>query len=289
MNDDEKKKQLVNRACRLLEAAKNSAKTNQGRNRLEEFEVHISGFAEPGYDATVVVTGNFNKITRYENGASILVDDICERLSEILERVGVDIQWSDEWTTCCDCHKLVRTSPDGYDWKRSYTEQDGEVICRECTAKDPESYLAGLEGVTTSCVTLTNINPADHGYVQIKDKLQNGLHEGMGDDPKHIGKELVNAGLSRFLFVLDEASQFYVEFSCWLHEDEKDRFDEIAGDIQWATKGPTPADRMKQALQTVKFDEPAPGCIAVTTIDVGEGTSTTKQVTRQDFIKKGIR
>ena len=53
----------------------------------------------------------------------------------ILERAGYDLQWSDEWGTCEDCGKAVRTSPDGWDWHPYYAEaeiENGSFICLDC-------------------------------------------------------------------------------------------------------------------------------------------------------------
>mgnify|MGYP001561251471 CR=1 FL=1 len=36
---------------------------------------------------------------------------------DLLEKLGYACEWSDEWTTCSDCQRALRTSPDGYDWR----------------------------------------------------------------------------------------------------------------------------------------------------------------------------
>src|SRR5678816_1797897 len=45
-------------------------------------------------------------------------DDTMKRLSDLAEKAGYAVEWSDEWSTCDDCGKAVRTSPDSYGWKR---------------------------------------------------------------------------------------------------------------------------------------------------------------------------
>jgi hypothetical protein len=42
----------------------------------------------------------------------------------------------------------------------------------------------------------------------------------MDADPKKIAKKLKEMGVERFIFVIDEVSQFYIDFAVWVHEDE---------------------------------------------------------------------
>ena len=81
------------------------------------------GYAEPGYDQPKrgVVMANWNHLPK--------------ELDSILDRAGYTVEWSDEWTECSDCGKALRTSPDSYGWRPSYTvTSDGEVVCRVCEA-----------------------------------------------------------------------------------------------------------------------------------------------------------
>ena len=58
-------------------------------------------------------------------------------LDTILERLGFAVEWSDEWSTCNNCNKAFRTSPDSYCWKPAYKEIDGDILCLDC-AKEEE-------------------------------------------------------------------------------------------------------------------------------------------------------
>lgn len=276
---------LVNRCTKIVTAGIASAKSQEGAHRIEDFQIYTRGYAEPGYDGEVIVLGNFNKITRWKDGQSQDIDDTPCRVSDLLEKAGADIQWSDEWTFCGDCGKLVRTSADSYSWKRSYVELDGDIRCCECVEKDPEEYLASQENNGGSCVTLDGIDLGEHGYNQAFAGLQNGLHDGMADDPKFIARNLNDAGITRFLFKLDDPSQFYIEFSLWIHEDEWAEWEKIAPTFRTTPPGPTPAEHCKQALSSVKFAPAQPGQISVTKINIDDGTSTTKQVSHQDFVE----
>src|SRR4029434_770624 len=79
---------------------------------------YASGYAEPGYDAPEkgVVLANWNTLPR--------------DLDRILERAGYAIEWSDEWSECENCNRIVRTSPDSYGWRQSFViYKDFEPVC----------------------------------------------------------------------------------------------------------------------------------------------------------------
>jgi ferredoxin len=63
---------------------------------------------------------------------------MLSRVAKALESLGYEIEWSDEWAECSTCHGAVRTSPNGWGWKRSYyTSDDSEIYCHECVKEDP--------------------------------------------------------------------------------------------------------------------------------------------------------
>lgn len=151
---------------RILTAARNSAKTAQGKSFVDSID-YARDYAEPGYGPAKlgVLFANWNDITEYREGGvnglgeRVKVDDVPSRVSDALEHAGYDIEWSDEWTTCGSCGKAVRTSANSYGWTRSYSEQDGDVSCAACTLEDPAGYLEALEGNSDAAVTL-DVDPA---------------------------------------------------------------------------------------------------------------------------------
>jgi hypothetical protein len=90
------------------------------------------GYAEPGYTdpARGVLFANWNRFPR--------------GVDSILKRAGYAIEWSDEWSTCEECGKAVRTSPDSYAYRPHYREdliEHGTFICLDCSPApviDPE-------------------------------------------------------------------------------------------------------------------------------------------------------
>lgn len=209
---------------KALEAAINSAKNNQVKNRLEEI-TWAPGYVEPGYDAPDegVFFGNWNEVDEYDRVRQERVvlpsGNLPKRLVKVLEKLGAEVAWSDEWQTCNECQRAVRSSPDSYSWKPSYVffEESGDVICHECV--DPEDYLQDLEGDPNRCITL-DIDPTEYGYELYQDGFENGFHPGQTDDPKKIAEELRAKGIEKFVFKLDSVGQFDQRFSVYVYEDE---------------------------------------------------------------------
>jgi len=138
-----------NRANRILAAAQydasNKAKNSNDwriRNVLEDIQLHYNGYAEPGCtdpECAIVATGNWNKITSWQNEQISTISDIACRIAKLFEKLGIPTEWSDEWVECSHCGKLVRTEPDSMPWKPSYTMGDGELWCHECDEPAEES------------------------------------------------------------------------------------------------------------------------------------------------------
>jgi hypothetical protein len=128
----------VSRALKAIEAARNSAKDNYTRCMLEDIQLHTQGYAEPGYEGEVAATGNWNNITSWDEKTRDMrtVSNLPSRLARVLERLGVESEWSDEWITCYDCGKLLRTQPDSMWWKPSFTYDDNGAYCLSCARKN---------------------------------------------------------------------------------------------------------------------------------------------------------
>ena len=61
----------------------------------------------------VWVTGNWNERQNWRDrqaGLPPTADDLMPQvLGDALERLGVEIEWHDEWDECQECHRLIRT------------------------------------------------------------------------------------------------------------------------------------------------------------------------------------
>lgn len=193
------------------------------------------GYAEPGYkdpESGLIALANWNNF---------------EREGMLLEKLGVETEWEDEWTYCHNCEKLVRTQPDSYCWRPYYYMFDyGDILCGDCILEDPEEYLTRLEGDPRKAITFDGIDLEEYGYKLLYENLENGFHGGQDDDPNVIAESLAKAGVDRFVFTIDYTGQFDIQFSVYVHESQFELVEfknlKIKADI-------SPAEIMKRGLE----------------------------------------
>lgn len=211
---------------RILEIASRVANA-QARSQVEDVRVY-SEYAEPGYttpESGLICLGNWNRVSKFNatKHEYETVDDTMPRLGKILEKLGAELEWGDEWCDCSQCGRLVRTQGDSYGWQPSYYAFESELVCRECLLEDEsltEQYLTELEGDARKAVTF-KIDLEKAGYRQLNaERYENGWYGGQDDDPKKIAASLEARGVTRYLFTLDNVRQFDLSFSCWVHESQ---------------------------------------------------------------------
>jgi len=234
MSLEEKSKNVVKRAQRVLEIAKRMAERCgwQVRNAIEDIR-WAPGYAEPGYSSKhgMILLANWNTVDEYNRQTQsreiVPGGDLPKRLCDILEYIGVDIEWSDEWTECSECNRTFRTSPDGFDWKMASAVVGEEMLCHECIKKEyPSQYLEGLINDPTNADTL-DIDLSEHGWTKVNDdSYQNGWHPGQTDSSKAIFAQLKDH--NDVIFQVDRTGQFDVRFSAWVRPSE----DSIRGVVQ---------------------------------------------------------
>lgn len=194
-------------------------------------------YAEPGYtkdsEDLPILFANWNPRgnTRFENGRYISDDMTMPRLRHIFSHYGYAIEWDDVWLICEECGKAFRCSGDSYSWTMYGAADESGCYCGDCIKADAEDYLQSLENDPRRCVGISGIDPADYGYVKLNEEsYEHGLYGGQRDDPKIIAKLLRDAGVHRFLFMLDSVRQFDLDFSCYVHKDEYDAAQGVLGE-----------------------------------------------------------
>lgn len=277
-----------------IEAAQESTTNREALSRIEDIQWHSHGYAEPGYEdpkSGAILCANWNDISSYDSeaGKYETVDKTMSRLGRIFEQLGCEMEWSDEWSDCNDCCRLVRNSPDSYGWKPSYVCEEGELLCLDCL--DGAEYLEGIEGQSRQINQI--FDPGDHDYVLVADEFEHGFHRGQDADPELIGKLMSKAGFSRWLFNLEGKGQFDIQFSLWLHKEEAERADGegiiLAKRVieQGGTDGPSVADAMERGLKEAsrQSDEiRKDGATGVIVSKVSMDGATTKEVSQEDFV-----
>jgi hypothetical protein len=256
-------------------------------DRHDYFNIElVDGYAEPGYTdppCGIVAFSNWNTKTQWDNkrDCAVNVGNTMPRVAALFEKLGVECEWSDEWTVCSSCGKAVRTSANSYRWKQSYwMDDDGDVLCQDCILEDPKDYLKAHEGVHTHCVTI-DIDLKKQGYRLLESGLEHGLCGHQAADPEIIATSLRNFGVNRFLFSLDSAGQFDIAFSVWIHKSERVRRKLWE---QAAKCGEDPAVMMQRALADASRKMPSGPGIHVAKCH-GDGTATVKTVSAQDFFE----
>ena len=86
---------------------------------------YAPGYAEPYRDDPIpkaVLLANWNNLP--------------ENFDRTLEKAGYAVEWSDEWTTCEDCQRAIRTEPDSHWYKPHYQiieeDRSAAVLCLDC-------------------------------------------------------------------------------------------------------------------------------------------------------------
>ena len=149
-------------------------------------------------------------------------NDVPEWAVKALESFGFETgAWSDETTSCADCNKLVRSSPDSYHWEPAFVSTNDGAVCRACIESDAASLLAEHEG-DTGWACPSWIDPSEHGYVNVSDEgargqdyYETGLHEGQNDRPADV-KAALGARGERVVFRHEARGQFDTSWSAWV-------------------------------------------------------------------------
>ena len=140
----------LEQADAIIQAGYKSAKASLGRSQIDAIHLCIEGYAEPGYmnpESEIIAFGNWNRVTKYKNGSFVTIDAAPDHVAEKLQKLGVELEWSDEWDFCKGCGKAFRIKPSSYSWQQhSVDDGCGTTICGKCVEDDPANYLRCLEG-----------------------------------------------------------------------------------------------------------------------------------------------
>lgn len=184
--------------------------------------VFASEYAEPGYTnpESGIVFGNWNPACGFSVPKAQQQKDPVTKLARILEKAGFELEWEDEWDTCSECGKAVRTQPDCYHWTSSFRiVNECELICLECLEKDTEGYLESIEdNPSTACPP--EMLPANFGYTKFNGTFETGFHPGQNDDPKKILEALHKEGKRHVVFRIKAKGQFDMDWEAYYKASE---------------------------------------------------------------------
>lgn len=201
-----------------------------------------SEYGEPGYgnaDTFVVVMGDYwcrcghnphtGRRKTWGDGEIAPTDlhsysDHHPRFWAAMEAAGVEFEWYDEWTVDYDNDKAYRTTGDSYSWQTSIVwTDDGEFLTPD---DDIETWIEWAADDPKRCIpdrVYTVYDLMRAGFEQYNGGYESGWHKGQTDDPTEI-----LATVKRWhpddtvVFVLTEASQFYIGFHAYHRPPKED-------------------------------------------------------------------
>jgi hypothetical protein len=183
-------------------------------DRIGEYADFYNGVSEMGYDDIPTIAANWNPPK---------MKKLCDWIDKFFQG-NISIEWSDEWTGCCNCYKAVRTSADSYGWQTSWVwVSDCEILCHECVKKDGaddviEHYLNSLNKALPYWMQ-EHVEAAGFKCLESEEsyctRFENGFHRGQDDTPKKclkLAKEILPYKFDH-LFLLTDVGQFDIHWA----------------------------------------------------------------------------
>lgn len=196
-----------------------------------------SDYVEPSHKLTsadgIVVFGNWNDKRTLVDGEWITSskgDSLPSRLCDALENIGADIEWCDEWTTCTECYKALRTQPDSYGWTMYGAFWSDGYVCVDCLKENLADFIEGEGYINDSSKCLMpEFEPELEalGFVQWEaddpHTYETGWHPGQNDNPKEV-LEAIKASNDELevVFLLNSVGQFDMRWSAYVRTPESD-------------------------------------------------------------------
>ena len=197
----------------------------------------------------------------------------------------VEYGFDDEFTTCSSCGSAVRTSPDSYHWVAPLFLESEGYICDSCAnSGDYDDQV--LEQYANKARCLPKIYSPDRlGLEQVNsEQFENGLHEGMNDDPKKVIDLLQANNIDCWFKVYP--SQFYCSFDVYVRSEDlpKARTLLIGADVEGINNVKQLSECLKQAVSIPQQE----GCITYSKLNIEAGKVETRYITPEQFVK-GIK
>ena len=147
-----------------------------------------------------------------------------KRIGDILEKVGVGVEWSDEWTTCAHCGKAIRTEPDCYRWTPAFwfNEETGESMS-EKQLRD-EVLITFFAGHETTAQLLTWAWYLFSEHPAVEERFHAELEEKLGGRSPRVDDV---EGLGYLRMVMDETLRLYSPVAIMARDALED--DEVGG------------------------------------------------------------
>lgn len=136
--------------------------------------------------------------------------------------------FSDEYTPCHECDKVIRIQPTSYNWLPDYCLGDGYIVCNDCFNENEdvqEEYVDDLINNHSKANTLLSREQLEKiGFKRVDADYESGLHSGMASDhPEEILRAIKEEdGNAEYVFSIDATGQFQTEFSLYKRIEVED-------------------------------------------------------------------
>lgn len=150
-------------------------------------------------------------------GNLFLVMEGWKEHDKMEEFLGMDLEtaldyecgFCDEYTTCCGCGCVIRTSPDSYSWTADFAILDDGIYCEDCY--DHDEYLEKIVNNPNNANTLISEEELiERGFEKLEQDYAHGWY-GQVDDPKTIYNNL-SEKYDEILFMITSQGQFETSF-----------------------------------------------------------------------------
>lgn len=214
------------------------------------------------YDKQYILIQDFrlgrDKHFPYDDKPSYLIPESFQPYVDVLESLMGNWGFSDEYCTCSNCYKIIRTSPDSYNWQAEFYLGDGEILCPDCI--DTESMLEEYKN-TNKAVPDFILRRADCNLVELDREFSNGFFSGQDDSPEKLIKAFKDSDIDIWFKI--NPSQFYVDFQVLVMSDNEAAASELLNQAD-SYQGFSTSGELSKALQN------KPAEITVTTTKLTE-------------------
>ena len=154
---------------RVIAAAKSCAISRWVQCELDNLQ-WFQGYATDGFPdcPNGLIAANWNE----QHG-----DNTMRRLGDILERMGVELDWSDCVIGCDQCYKAINTQPQTMCDYPHYFLGDGFVVCENCVkaGHDLERYCD--ETAESGRLDRFNVEPPAETWIFLGELDSHSYHE----------------------------------------------------------------------------------------------------------------
>ena len=171
---------------RVIAAAKSCATSSSVRCELDSLQ-WFSGYANDGFPACPngLIAADWNE----QHG-----DQTMRRLGNILEKMGVELDWSDSVIGCDQCYLAINTQPQTMCDYPHYFMGDGWVLCESCVKSGHELARYCDETAEAGRIDQFCVEPPGETWISLGELeshyLNENRHYGRNTIPDSVGLDV---------------------------------------------------------------------------------------------------